>query len=97
MAVELLAPAGDLNRLKIAFEYGADAVYFGGKKFSLRARASNFSMDDIKEAVDYAHDRHKKVYVTVNMVPHDSDFIGLKEYLMKLEKAIKQEKNFLMK
>ncbi len=85
MAVELLAPAGDLNRLKIAFEYGADAVYFGGKKFSLRARASNFSMDDIKEAVDYAHDRHKKVYVTVNMVPHDSDFIGLKEYLMELE------------
>ncbi len=85
MKPELLAPAGDLNRLKIAFEYGADAVYFGGKKFSLRARASNFSLDDIKQATDYAHSRQKKVYVTVNMIPHDSDFIGLKEYLIQLE------------
>lgn len=85
MAVELLAPAGDLNRLKIALEYGADAVYFGGKQFSLRARASNFSSEDIKEAVEYAHQRNKKVYVTVNMIPHDSDFEGLKEYLQMLD------------
>lgn len=81
MAYELLAPAGDLDRLKVALEYGADAVYFGGKQFSLRVRASNFDLDNIKQASDYAHQRNKKVYVTVNMIPHNSDFDGLKEYL----------------
>ena len=85
MKVELLAPAGDLERLKVAIEYGADAVYFGGKQFSLRARASNFSLEDIKEAVEYAHQRKKKVYVTVNMIPHNSDFVGLKDYLKQLD------------
>ena len=82
---ELLAPAGDIERFKIAIEYGADAVYLGGKQFSLRARASNFSEDDIKEAVEYAHKRNRKVYVTVNMIPHNEDFDGLREYLMRLE------------
>ncbi|MGN1399807.1 MAG: U32 family peptidase [Erysipelotrichaceae bacterium] len=85
MAYELLAPAGDLERLKVAIEYGADAVYFGGKQFSLRVRASNFDLADIKAAVDYAHQRNKKVYVTVNMIPHNSDFIGLQQYLKTLQ------------
>jgi len=83
--VELLAPAGDFERFKMAIEYGADAVYFGGKQFSLRARASNFDLNDIQKAVLYAHERGKKVYVTVNMIPHNSDFIGLKEYLQTLD------------
>lgn len=85
MRTELLAPAGDLDRLKTAVIYGADAVYFGGKQFSLRARASNFSLDDIKEAVEFAHSYGKRVYVTVNIIPHNSDFNGLEEYLRKLE------------
>ena len=63
--IELLSPAGDLEKLKIAFLYGADAVYLGGKEFSLRANASNFSREDIKEACDFAHKLNKKVYVTV--------------------------------
>ena len=74
---ELLAPAGDLERLKIAVIYGADAVYIGGFDYSLRANANNFSIDDIKEAVKYAHDRGKKVYVTVNMIFHNEDLDGL--------------------
>ncbi len=82
--IELLAPAGDLQRFKIAIEYGADAVYLGGKQFSLRARASNFTLDDIKEAVQYAHQRGKRVHVTVNMIPHNSDFEGLEQYLRTL-------------
>ncbi len=85
MSVELLAPAGDLNRLKVAVMYGADAVYFGGKQFSLRARASNFDISDIQEAVLFAHSHNCKVYVTVNIIPHNSDFVGLKEYLHILE------------
>lgn len=85
MRTELLAPAGDLERLKTAVRYGADAVYFGGKQFSLRARASNFTLDDIKEAVRFAHAYGKRVYVTVNIIPHNSDFNGLEEYLRKLE------------
>ncbi len=83
--VELLAPAGDLHRLKTAIDYGADAVYIGGKSFSLRARASNFDIDDIKEAVMYAHDHGAKVYVTVNMIPHQEDLEGLSDYLKVLE------------
>ena len=84
--IELLAPAGDLARLKTAVIYGADAVYFGGKQFSLRARASNFTLENIQEAVIFAHERNSKVYVTVNVIPHNSDFEGLEEYLQTLEK-----------
>ena len=83
--IELLAPAGDLERLKFAYLYGADAVYIGGQNFSLRANAHNFSIDDIKEAVSYAHKLNKKVYVTVNIVFHENDLDGLKEYLLKLD------------
>lgn len=83
--IELLAPAGDFERLKIAFRYGADAVYIGGKNFSLRANAKNFSLDEIKEACEYAHNLGKKIYVTVNIVFHDEDFKGLEDYLSSLD------------
>ena len=84
---ELLAPAGDLNRLKWALDYGADAVYIGGYDYSLRANANNFSIDEIKEACEYAHRFNKKVYVTVNMIFHNDDFKNLDNYLKELEKA----------
>ena len=84
MNIELLAPAGDLERLKLAFFYGADACYIGGKNFSLRANAKNFSIEDIKEAIEYAHAINKKVYVTVNIIFHNEDFEGLLEYLKEL-------------
>lgn len=85
--VELLAPAGSLEKLKIAILYGADAVYFGGRKFSLRARANNFSLEDIKEACLFAHEHNAKVYVTMNIIPHNEDFEGLIEYLKYLEEV----------
>lgn len=78
---ELLAPAGDLERLKIAILYGADAVYLGGPSFGLRANATNFSWDEMKEGAIFAHERGKKVYVTVNIVMHNGDLDGLEEYL----------------
>ncbi len=83
--IELLAPCGDLERLKWALLYGADAVYIGGAKYSLRANAKNFSLEEIKEGTKYAHSLGKKVYVTVNIVFHNEDIIGLKEYLVQLE------------
>ena len=85
--VELLAPAGDLEKLKIAILYGADAVFIGGKKFSLRAKASNFTIEDIKEGCDFAHKFNKQIHVTVNIYPHEQDLEGLKEYLIELDKA----------
>ena len=83
--IELLAPAKDIVKAKIAVDYGADAIYIGGKHFSLRSRASNFELKDIEEIVKYAHDKKVKVYVTVNMVFHDEDFEGLNNYLKYLE------------
>lgn len=85
--VELLSPAGDLEKLKIAIIYGADAVYIGGKKFSLRARASNFTIEDIYEGAKFAKEHNAKLYVTMNIVPHDEDFDGLEEYLLELRNA----------
>lgn len=79
--IELLAPAGDLERLKINLLYGADAVYFGGKKYSLRANASNFGLDEIKEACDFAHNLGKKVFLTLNIVFHNEDIEGVEEYI----------------
>lgn len=79
--IELLAPAGTLEKMKYAFLYGADAVYFGGKEYSLRANAKNFSREEMIEAVKFAHDFGKLVYVTVNIVFHNEDLIGLEEYL----------------
>ena len=86
MKYELLLPAGDLNRLKVAIDYGADSVYIGGVDYSLRANANNFTLDDIKEAVKYAHDRNKRVYVTVNMIFHNEDLENLDNYLLELDK-----------
>lgn len=85
--IELLAPAGDLERLKMAFLYGADACYIGGRDFSLRANAKNFSISEIKEACSFAHKLDKKVYVTVNIVFHNADLEGLVDYLKDLENA----------
>ncbi len=82
--VELLAPAGDLEKLKIAILYGASAVFCGGKQFSLRAKASNFSLDDLKEAVIFANHHQAKIHVTVNIVPEDDDLSTLDEYLLSL-------------
>lgn len=84
--IELLAPAKDLEKAKTAIRYGADAVYIGGKSFSLRSRASNFEIEDIAEIVKFAHERGRKIYVTTNIVFHDEDFYGVKEYLQTLEK-----------
>lgn len=84
---ELLAPAGDLKRAKTAIKYGADAVYLGGKSFSLRSRASNFTMDDIQEACSFAKEHGSRIHVTCNIIPHNEDFEGLKEYLQQLEEA----------
>src|SRR5574344_399566 len=82
---ELLAPAGDLERLKMAIRYGADAVYIGGMLFGLRANAINFTLEDIREAVFFAHSYKKKIYVTVNIVLHDKEVIKLVEYLKELD------------
>jgi putative protease len=82
---ELLAPAGDLHRAKTAIRYGADAVYLGGQCFSLRSRASNFTLEDIKEACAFAKQYGAHIHVTVNIIPHEEDFTGLEEYLQKLE------------
>jgi len=79
--VELLSPAGDLERLKIACLYGADAVYIGGKDYSLRANANNFSLEEIKEACLYAHSLGKRVYLTLNIVFHNEDIEGVYEYI----------------
>ena len=79
--MELLAPAGNMNKLKIAFLYGADAVYLGGKSFGLRAFSDNFSPEEMREAVTYAHSIGKKIHVTVNIFPHNDDLTGLPEYL----------------
>jgi putative protease len=82
--VELLAPAGDLEKLKMAIIYGADAVYLGGEAFGLRKASKNFTLEDIEKAVEFAHERDRKVYVTLNIVPHDEDLKGLDEYVKSL-------------
>ena len=82
--VELLAPAGSLDKLKIAYLYGADACYIGGQNYSLRANANNFSLEEIEEAVKYAHKLNKKLYVTVNIIFHNENLEGLKSYLESL-------------
>ena len=84
---ELLAPAGNMEKLRMALFYGADAVYLGGKLFGLRAFAGNFSIEEMKEAVSFAHSLHKKVYVTVNVFAHNEDINALPEYLLSLEET----------
>ncbi len=84
---ELLAPAGDLERLKIALLYGADAVYIGGPNLNLRANAINFTIDEIKEGVSFAHSLNKKVYVTVNILLHNEELDIIDNYLKELEEC----------
>ena len=85
MKPELLAPAGDLERLKFALLYGADAVYLGGQLFGLRANAINFTLEQLKEGVEFAHSLNKKVYVTVNIVLHNKEIKFLIDYLKQLD------------
>lgn len=83
--IELLIPASSLEVLKVAVTYGADAVYIGGEMFGLRAKAKNFSMEQIKEGVQYAHERGVRVFVTVNIVAHNDDLDGIREYIKELD------------
>ncbi len=83
---ELLAPAGDLDKLKVALLYGADAVFIGGKKFSLRAKANNFTLEEIKMGVEFAHNLGKKVHVTVNIIPNEKELEEAKKYIKELVK-----------
>lgn len=83
--IELLAPAGDLEKLKIAVDYGADAVYFGGEMFSLRAGAGNLTVEEIREGVAYAHERNVKCHMTLNIFAHNEDIEPLREYLYSIK------------
>ena len=81
---ELLAPAGNLEKLKTAITFGADAVYLGGSKLNLRAFADNFTTEQLKEGLEFAHSRGRKVYVTLNIIPHDTDLVGIEDYVREL-------------
>ena len=82
---ELLAPAGNLEKLKIAVHYGADAVFLGGQEYGLRSNADNFTMEEIKEGVEFANRYGAKIYVTTNIIAHDENIDGLEDYLRQLE------------
>ena len=82
---ELLVPASSLEVLKIAVIFGADAVYIGGEAFGLRAKAKNFSMEDMREGIDFAHAHHVKVYVTANILAHNGDLDGVRHYFTELK------------
>ncbi|MDM7881877.1 peptidase U32 family protein [Staphylococcus borealis] len=84
---ELLAPAGNLEKLKIAVHYGADAVFLGGQEYGLRSNADNFTMAEIKEGVEFANQYNAKIYVTTNIIAHDENIDGLESYLIELEKT----------
>ena len=88
--IELLAPAGNLSRLKVALAYGADAVYAGGDAFSLRVRAKNFTDEELEEAIRYTHKLGKKIYIALNVIPHNDDIENFIEYIKKL-KALKPD------
>lgn len=85
--IELLSPAGDLERLKVTLLYGADAVYIGGEKYGLRANATNFSIEEISEGCEFAHSLDKKVYLTLNIVFHNEDMVGVEEYISQVVEA----------
>ena len=84
--VELLAPAGSLEKLKTAILFGADAVYCGGLNFGLRAGADNFTVEELEEGIRFAHQRDKKIYMTLNMIPHNEELAQLPEYIDKIKK-----------
>ena len=81
----MLAPAGNLEKLKIAVHYGADAVFIGGQEYGLRSNADNFSLEEIKEGVEFAKKYGAKVYVTTNIIAHDENIAGLEEYMTGLK------------
>lgn len=83
--VELLAPAGDLEKLKYAIIYGADAVYIGGQVFGLRAAAKNFSLEEMKEGIEFAHVRGKRVFLVLNIIPHNEDIHYLEQYIEQIK------------
>ncbi|NBI63214.1 U32 family peptidase [Clostridiales bacterium] len=83
--IELLAPAGDLEKLKTAVDYGADAVYFGGELFSLRAGAGNLSIPEMEEGIRYAHEKGARCYLALNIFAHNEDILPLKAYLIKIK------------
>ena len=83
--IELLSPAGDLEKLKAAINYGADAIYMGGKSLGLRAKAKNFDYAEMAEAVSYAHANDAKIYITANIFAHNDDFEGIEDYFLELE------------
>ena len=85
--IELLAPAGNLEKLKTVLRYGADAAYLGGKAFNLRAGSANFSMESLREGVEYAHSLGKRVYVTLNIIAHNRDVKGLPNFIKFLEEV----------
>jgi putative protease len=82
---ELLIPAGSLDVLKTAVIYGADAVYLGGEAFGLRAKAKNFTNEEIMEGIKFAHDHGVKVYITANILAHNDDLAGVEEYFEELK------------
>ena len=84
--MELLAPAGDKEKLIMAIEYGADAVYLASTRFGLRTFAGNFDLESLAWAVNYAHEHNVKVYVTVNIIPHESDLADLPDYILYVDK-----------
>ena len=81
---ELLIPASSLEVLKTAVIYGADAVYIGGEMFGLRAKAKNFSKEDMKKGIEFAHEHNVKVYITANIVAHNEDLEGIRAYFLEL-------------
>lgn len=87
MKLELLAPAGNFEKLKTAFYFGADACYFAGKRYGLRAFAGNFEQDELKTSIEYAHSLGKKAYITLNIIAHNPDFEELKEYVEYLQEC----------
>lgn len=84
MSIELLAPAGNLEKLKMAIIYGADAVYLAGERFGLRAGAGNFSLEEMKEGLEFVHQNNKKAYITLNIIPHNDDLTGIDGYIKEI-------------
>ncbi|MCX8130076.1 MAG: U32 family peptidase [Clostridia bacterium] len=84
--VELLAPAGNLEKLKMAIEYGADAVYIGGEEYGLRASADNFNLEEMKDGIEYTHSKGKKIYLTMNIIPHNEDLSEMPAYVESVSK-----------
>ena len=82
---ELMIPASNLEVLKVAIQYGADAVYIGGEMYGLRAKAKNFSLEDMRKGIEYAHAHNKKVYVTANITAHNRDLEGVRQYFHELK------------